>query len=99
MLGEAVTDSNVATEQAQEVLKEQVGNLQQASESLHERQAADFGRRTIRNFVSEVLRRAYAPVRTLAKSDPLSHGKVFAKEFIEQLAQAYLLARLPNSSV
>jgi hypothetical protein len=50
-------------------LKEQADNLHEAAESLHGRQAADFGRRTIRNFVSELLRRAYAPVRVLAKTE------------------------------
>jgi tetratricopeptide (TPR) repeat protein len=68
-LREAMVDPNVATESAQEALQEQVENLQADAKSLHERQAADFGRRTIRNFVSEILRRAYAPVRALAKSE------------------------------
>jgi hypothetical protein len=69
MLGEAITNPDVATEPAREVLSEQASNLQDAAEGLHERQAADFGRRTIRNFVSELLRRAYAPVRALAKTE------------------------------
>jgi tetratricopeptide (TPR) repeat protein len=69
MLSEAITNPDVATEPAREILKEQIDNLQDVTESLHERQAADFGRRTVRNFVSEVLRRAYAPVRELAKSE------------------------------
>jgi len=69
MLAEATTNTAIATELAQEVLKEQVENLQLAEESLHYRQAAEFGRRTIRNFVGELLRRAYAPVRALTKSE------------------------------
>jgi tetratricopeptide (TPR) repeat protein len=69
MLGEVINNPNVATEAARDVLKEQAANLQEAVESLHERQAADFGRRTIRNFVSELLRRTYAPVRAITRSE------------------------------
>jgi hypothetical protein len=69
MLKEATTNTAIATELAQEVLEEQVENLQRAEESLDDRQAADFGRRTIRNFVGELLRRAYSPIRALAKSE------------------------------
>jgi hypothetical protein len=69
MLSEAITNPDVATEPAREILREQAEDFQNVAEGLHERQAADFGRRTIRNFVGEVLRRAYAPVRALAKSE------------------------------
>ncbi|HTB04071.1 MAG TPA: tetratricopeptide repeat protein [Bradyrhizobium sp.] len=69
MLNEAVTNEEIATEQAREVLGEQVNNAHNPAESLHERQASDFSQKTIRNFVGELLRRAYAPVRALAKSE------------------------------
>lgn len=58
---------NVATESATDILTEQVENLQIANSSLPGRQAAEFGRRSIRNFVGELLRRAYAPVRALSR--------------------------------
>jgi tetratricopeptide (TPR) repeat protein len=57
----------VATESAREVLSEQAENLEIADASLPGRQAAEFGRRSFQNFVGELLRRAYAPVRDLSR--------------------------------
>jgi tetratricopeptide (TPR) repeat protein len=67
MIDDLANSPNVATETARQVLSEQVENLEIADESLPGRQAAEFGRRSIQNFVGELLRRAYAPVRDLPR--------------------------------
>jgi tetratricopeptide (TPR) repeat protein len=62
MIADLGNNPNVATELAREILSEQAENLEIADVSLPGRQAAEFGRRSIQNFVGELLRRAYAPV-------------------------------------
>jgi len=67
MIGDLENNPDVAMESAREVLSEQAENLGIADASLPGRQAAEFGRRSIQNFVGELLRRAYAPVRDLSR--------------------------------
>jgi hypothetical protein len=62
-IDDATANAQIATEAARESLKEQVENVEAAGDNLAIRQANDFGRRSVRNFVGELLRRAYAPVR------------------------------------
>ncbi|MEA2841487.1 MAG: hypothetical protein QOF41_2817 [Methylobacteriaceae bacterium] len=58
---------NVATQNASDILTEQVDSLEATDASLPGRQAAEFGRRSIQNFVGELLRRAYGPVHELSR--------------------------------
>ena len=67
MIDDLVNNPNVATESAREVLSEQANNMKIADESLPGRQTAEFGRRSIQNFVGELLRRAYVPVQALSR--------------------------------
>jgi hypothetical protein len=67
MIKDLANTPSVATESAREVLNEQAENLEITDVSLPGRQAAEFGRRSIQNFVGELLRRAYSPVRDLSR--------------------------------
>ncbi|HMG80252.1 MAG TPA: hypothetical protein VK591_16330 [Xanthobacteraceae bacterium] len=67
LLDEIVTDGRITTEAARDELKEQFENLESTGDRPFERQAIEFGRRSFQNFVGELLRRAYAPVRSLAR--------------------------------
>lgn len=66
-LDDAVTDSEIASEPAREALTEQIENVEVSPHTLAGRQANEFGRRSVRNFVSELLRLAYAPIRNLSQ--------------------------------
>jgi hypothetical protein len=53
----------IASDMAREVLNEQVGNIERSDSDLASRQGADFGRRSIRNFIGELLRHTYRRAR------------------------------------
>lgn len=63
-----VGNPDIATIEARSVIGEQVGNAQNTTDSLAGRQTNDFARRSLRNFVGELLRRAYGPVRALSNA-------------------------------
>jgi hypothetical protein len=92
-----VGNPNVATEAASEALQEQAGSVNAAGENLFERQAADFGRRSMRNFAGELLRRAYAPVRAALHLAKTEAG--FALKGIREGAYRYAGAALAAAGV
>ena len=61
-------NSDIATQAVKDILREQHANVTTAGSDLFGRQAADFGKRTIRNFISTLLRRGYAPVHALIRA-------------------------------
>jgi hypothetical protein len=70
-----------ATPAAQEALAEQVGAAIDAPDDINGDQAADLARKTAGNFVTELLRRAYAPISSSAPSPrrkPASRNTRFA---------------------
>lgn len=67
VLQEAVDDPDIASDATKEALGEQIENLKASDGSLAGRQAAEFGKRSVRNFIGEILRRAYAPIRGAIK--------------------------------
>lgn len=68
VLNDVSMDSNIATQTVSDILQEQLTNVTTAGSDLSGRQAADFGKRTIRNFIGALLRRAYAPVHALIRT-------------------------------
>jgi hypothetical protein len=76
-----------ATPAAQEALTEQVDAAVDAPDDINGDQAADLARRTMGNFVSELLRRAYAPIAKLGGD--VTKEVIFAlKEFRSGLYRA-----------
>ena len=65
-IARAVTEpQSPTTPAAQETLTEQIGAAIYAPDDINGDQAAELARKTAGNFVSELLRRAYAPIRQL----------------------------------
>lgn len=64
----AVSDPGIVTDDARDAINEQAANAKGSPESLAGRQASEFARRSLRNFVGELLRRAYVPVRALSQT-------------------------------
>lgn len=76
------TERQIATKEACDTLQEQLENIGSASDSLFSRQGAEFGRRSVRNFVGELLRRAFTSLNEMsrtAKSEVAAAAKL-AKE-------------------
>jgi hypothetical protein len=72
------------TPAAQEALTEQVGAAIDAPDDINGDQAAELARKTMGNFVSELLRRAYAPIAKLgaaARTEALFAQKEFRSGF------------------
>jgi hypothetical protein len=65
-LHDLTSNGSVATKEAREVLEEQTENMNTKTDTLAGRQGVEFSRRSIRNFIGELLRRAYARVQTLS---------------------------------
>jgi transcriptional regulator with XRE-family HTH domain len=64
----AVSEPSIATDEARDAISEQAANAKASPESLAGRQASEFARLSLRNFVGELLRRAYVPVRALSQA-------------------------------
>jgi hypothetical protein len=84
----AASDPQVpATAAAQEALAEQVDAAVDAPDDINGDQAADLARKTTGNFVSELLRQAYAPVAKLkafAKDQPRVASKAVIEGFYRE---------------
>jgi hypothetical protein len=74
VVSDLATETNIVTKEAQEVLQEQVDGVRLASDGLFGRQAAEFGRKSLRNFVSELFRRTSARVNGVLKSTKTELG-------------------------
>jgi hypothetical protein len=73
----AAKDAALTDKAAADVITEEFAKMGSAGGSLAERQGADFGRRTIRNYVTEVLRRAWNAVRpNIKEGSPSISGEV-----------------------
>ncbi|MEA1835167.1 hypothetical protein U8607_24070, partial [Methylobacterium durans] len=62
---EVIERPDIATAEARNVLEEQFEKTYINSSDLSARQAKEFGGKTIQNFIVELLRRAYKPLRAL----------------------------------
>ncbi len=80
VIGDLGSEPDVATAEARESIAEQKEGAAISDESLAGRQQAELARRSIRNFVGELLRRAYAPVRAFSKAARSETGFAW-KEF------------------
>jgi len=66
---EGLAEAEIATPSAAQIVTESFGALLQSGDALARRQGRSFGFRTLRNFVGELLRRAWVPLRSLVKSE------------------------------
>ncbi len=74
---DVIASPEIASARAREVVSEQLSNVGAPSDSLASRQANDFARRSFRNFVGELLRRAYGPVRSLSRVTKAETGNLW----------------------
>jgi hypothetical protein len=74
VLDDVIAGSHVASEAARNAMTEQVSNVETSGETVAGRQANAFGRRSIRNFMGELLRRAYVPVRAALQATRVETG-------------------------
>jgi hypothetical protein len=74
VLDDVIANPEIASEIAREALREQVNNVEVSGDGLAVRQVNDFGRRSIQNFVGELLRRAYVPARAVLRATKVETG-------------------------
>jgi transcriptional regulator with XRE-family HTH domain len=67
VLGDLSTNEAVATKDARDAVIEQLDNIGFPNSTLAGRQTNEFARRSLRNFVGELLRRAYQPIQAMAR--------------------------------
>ena len=77
VIEDVIANPQIATARAREVVGEQLSNVGAPSDSLARRQGNDFARRSFRNFVGELVRRAYGPVRSFWRATKAEPGNLW----------------------
>lgn len=72
LLGKVADNSTIVSAAAGEALQEGIADVQRTGDSISERQAVEAGSRTLRNFITALLERAYRPIK---KAGAVTNGE------------------------